>query len=86
MVLNVDDNAISAVGPVGRTIIDQTTSDVCRMQVAPRGPQGLGFELRILWVPAASRDIVDMLIIDEREVCSIQSYGHGQFGDLEGLR
>jgi hypothetical protein len=42
----------------------------------------LGFTLRTLWIPGDDRAIGDLLIIDERESCSIESYGHGQFSDL----
>ena len=83
LVLNGDDQTVSTVNAGKRTIVDQTTADVCRLQTAPRDQGGLGFDLRISWVSASTRDITDLLIVDEREVCSIQSYGHGQFGDLE---
>ena len=48
-----------------------------------RTEDGLGFDLRIAWRPSSNREMSDLLIIDEKETCSIESYGHGHFGDLE---
>lgn len=83
LVLDAADETLSSVDGGQRIIVDELTKRVCLLQMATRDDGGLGFELRISWTHRKSRDISDMLIIDDREVCSIESYGHGQFGDLE---
>lgn len=83
LVLDGSDREIS-VEDSGRRVIDHPSAlAFCTFQTGSRPETGLGFELRVLWLPAGDRALPDLLIIDEQESCSIESYGHGQFGDLE---
>ncbi len=68
-----------------RVIVDDTLLKVCKLQTGPRPSEGLGFDLRVRWVSPADRRIGDTLIVDDREVCSIESIGRGQFGELDVL-
>jgi hypothetical protein len=68
-----------------RIIADDTLLKVCKLQTGSRPSEGLGFDLRVRWVSPADRRIGDMLIVDDREVCSIESIGRGQFGELDVL-
>jgi hypothetical protein len=63
--------------------VDGAIADFCDRQVAAAQDGGLGFDLRLLWLAPGRRDVGDILIIDRREVCSIESLGHGRFTDLE---
>lgn len=82
LVLAEDDPDVSAIVRGSRTIISDRIREVCARQLGPR-PDGLGFELRIAWRRSSDRELNDLLIIDDKESCSIQSFGHGRFGNLE---
>ena len=83
LVLDVNDPDISVLQGNQRIITDGVVQRVCRTQMRSRAEGGLGFGLRIAWRPSSNREISDLLIIDEKETCSIESYGHDHFGDLE---
>jgi hypothetical protein len=51
--------------------------DVCRRQMRPVAEGSIGFELRNKWVHASNREIADLLIVDDRDACAIESYGTG---------
>ena len=82
LVLNETDDGISVKVDGQRVIQDPVALSFCNLQRGER-PDGLGFSLRILWKSDEDRAIGDLLIIDGRETCSIESYGHGRFSDLE---
>lgn len=68
----------------GRKVIgDKVLETVCRFQIRLRMDGGLGADLRLMWRPNNDRSLGDFLIVDEREVCSIERLGRGNFGDLE---
>lgn len=81
LVLNSDDDEISGEENGRRVIRNSLAQAFCSLQTTQR-PTGLGFSLRVLWIPEDDRAIGDLLIIDDREFCSIESYGHGEFSDL----
>lgn len=83
MVLNKDDHAVCQTVNGRRTIVDPLVRDVCVFQAGDRSVGGLGFDLRIRWTTPSDRRIGDLLLIDGRESCAIESFGHGKFGDLE---
>jgi len=82
LVLNEADEGISALHDGQRVIRDPMALAFCKLQRSER-PDGLGVTLRVLWKPESDRAVGDLLIIDGRETCSIESYGHGRFSDLE---
>jgi len=83
LVLNIEDVTLSTVTVDGqRVITDAVLDQVCRFQMATRPTDGLGVELRILWVSPTRLDITDLLLVDDTEACSIQNDGRGQFSDL----
>ena len=84
LVLDEDSN-LCAEDDGQRIIVDDTLLRVCQLQTAPRPSDGLGFDVRVRWVNSRDRRIGDILIVDEREVCSIESIGRGQFGELDVL-
>lgn len=66
-----------------RLIIDPGIQGVCRTQTQPRDGTGLGFDLRVQWVKKTGRSrIADLLVVDDREACTIDGQGSGRFGDL----
>lgn len=83
LVLDVNDPNLSVMQSSQRVITDEVVQRVCRLQMRNRDEGGLGFDLRIAWRPSRNREIADLLVIDEKETCSIENYGHGHFGDLE---
>lgn len=83
LVLDVNDPNLSVMQSNQRIITDELVERICRFQMRNRAEDGLGFDLRIAWRPSSNREMSDLLIIDEKEICSIESYGHGHFGDLE---
>ncbi|MGH7867432.1 MAG: hypothetical protein ACREP9_07305 [Candidatus Dormibacteraceae bacterium] len=83
LVLDVNDPKLSIMQSHQRIITDEVVQRVCHLQMRSRAEGGLGFDLRIAWQPSSDREVSDLLVIDEKEVCSIESYGHGHFGDLE---
>ena len=83
LVLDVKDPNLSVMQGNQRIIADEVVQRVCRFQMGSRAKGGLGFDLRIAWRPSSNREVSDLLVIDEKETCSIESYGHGHFGDLE---
>jgi hypothetical protein len=82
LVLSEADDGISVEEEGQRVIQDPVALTFCELQRDER-PAGLGFSLRVLWNSEHERAIGDLLIIDGRETCSIESYGHGRFSDLE---
>lgn len=82
LVLDEEDDAISKVVDGRRDIVDELTETVCRFQMRPRERDGIGAELRIRWIRRGEERISDLLIIDDREFCSIESLGRDRFGDL----
>jgi hypothetical protein len=81
MVLDADDWELLETD--GRKLIqDALLDDVCRTQLKPRSV-GLGADLRLLWRSGSKRTLSDFLIVDDKEVCSIERLGHGKFGDLD---
>jgi hypothetical protein len=82
LVVSNETNPISVVRDGYHVIEDHQALAFCQAQGDPR-PQGLGFSLRIVWKPRSDREIADLLVVDDRETCSIESYGHGEFGHLE---
>lgn len=83
LVLDVNDPNLSVMQGNQRIITGEVVQRVCRFQMRSRSEGGLGFDLRIAWRPSSNREVSDLLVIDEKETCSIESYGHGHFGDLE---
>ncbi len=83
LVLDVNDPKLSVMQSNQRIITDEVVQRVCHFQMRSRAEGGLGFDLRIAWRPSSNREVSDLLVIDEKETCSIESYGHGHFGDLE---
>lgn len=82
LVLNEANDGISALKDGQRVIREPLALAFCELQRSER-PDGLGASLRVLWKPENDRAVGDLLIIDGRETCSIESYGHGRFSDLE---
>jgi hypothetical protein len=83
MVLNSEDDSISERQAGSRIIKSELVRRVCLEQKKLRIDGGVGFDLRIYWCTPGDRDMTDLLIVDDRECCSIETYGHGRFGDLE---
>jgi hypothetical protein len=83
LVLDVNNPNVSVMQSNQRIITDEMVQRVCDFQMTSRAEGGLGFDLRIAWRPSSNREVSDLLVIDEKEACSIESYGHGSFGDLE---
>lgn len=83
LVLDESDGAISAFQNGVRVIVSDEIKRVIAHQQDPVSDGGLGFTLRILWMHPRTRTIADLLVIDDRTSCSIQSFGNGQFGDLD---
>lgn len=83
LVLDINNPDVSEVQGRERIITNEMVQRVCRFQLRSRVEGGLGFDLRIAWRPSSNREVSDLLVIDEKEACSIESYGHGSFGDLE---
>ena len=83
LVLDLNDRNLAVMQGSQRTITDEVAKRVCRLQTRSRAEGGLGFDLRIAWRPSGNREMSDLLVIDEKEACSIESYGRGHFGDLE---
>lgn len=83
LILDVNDESLSVMQRSQRIITDEVVQRVCQFQVSSRAEDGLGFDLRIAWRPSSNHEVSDLLVIDEKETCSIESYGHGRFGDLE---
>jgi hypothetical protein len=83
LVLDVSDPNLSVMQGNQRIIADEVVQRVCHFQMRSRAEGGLGFDLRIAWRPSSNREVSDLLVIDAKETCSIESYGHGHFGDLE---
>jgi hypothetical protein len=83
LVLDVSDPNISVMQSDQRIITDEVVQRVCHLQMRTRADGGLGFDLRIAWRQSNNREVPDLLVVDEKETCSIESYGHGDFGDLE---
>lgn len=83
LVLDINDTNLSVMQRNQRIITNAAVQRVCHFQMRSRAEGGLGFDLRIAWRPSSNREISDLLVIDEKQTCSIESYGHGHFGDLE---
>lgn len=83
VVLDRDDDTISRVDRGERVIVDDVVEHVCREQMRPRKEGGLGADLRIAWVASEARAMANLLIIDQRQYFAIDSFGSGEFGDLE---
>jgi hypothetical protein len=78
LVLDVNDPNLSVMQSNQRIITAEVMQRVCHFQMRNRAEGGLGFDLRIAWRPPSNRDVSDLLVIDEKETCSIESYGHGR--------
>jgi hypothetical protein len=83
LVLDGDDGDVWSVRDGRSVIVDPTVRSLCELQLADQASGGLGFDLRILRVPAGTRRISDLLIVDDREAFSIDARGNDQFGNLE---
>lgn len=83
MVLDSADPDISIADDGQRLIMDDLTARVCRLQTSSKADGGLGFDLRIRWTRPEHGHIANVLIVDDRGVCSIEGKGNGKFGDLE---
>jgi hypothetical protein len=81
--LNRDDPDVSEVIDGRRIIRSEAVAAFCDLQTRSRVHGGLQCELRIAWCSAQSRDVADMMVIDDREACTIESLGRGNFSDLE---
>ena len=85
LVLDISDSNVSVMQGNERIITNEVVQRVCHFQLRSRAQGGLSFDLRIAWRLPSNREVSDLLVIDEKEMCSIESYGHGSFGDLEFL-
>lgn len=83
LVLNADDQELSSTDGNGRIITSEVAKRVCRLQMAPSDEGGLGFDLRVLWRRPPEELPPNLLIVDEREVCTIENLGEDRFTDLE---
>lgn len=83
LVLNRNDDSLSTPYEGGRRIVDDLAARVCRLQAAPRDKGGLGFDLRVLWLSTTDNVPPNLLIVDDREACSIENRGEDKYTDLE---
>ena len=83
LVLDGDDAELSSADGSGRMITSDLAKRVCQLQTSATEDGGLGFELRVLWRRHSDELPPNLLIVDEREVCTIENLGEDRFTDLE---
>lgn len=78
-----DDNLSTKVGSA-RVLSAAPAIRVCQLQTAPQDEGGLGFELRLLWLKPHGEEIPpNLLLVDDREACTIENRGEDRYTDLE---